>query len=85
MSNKEKDIADSRQPLMICQAENKTGDQMRRDVGSPPMARATQGSIPVYLGDDLHSRQPICRAVQAAGGHFLFVCKPSSHPTSRNT
>jgi hypothetical protein len=28
MSNKEKDIADSRQPLMICQAENKTGDQM---------------------------------------------------------
>jgi hypothetical protein len=36
---------------------------------------------PVYLGDDLYSRQPICQAVQAAGGHFLFVCKPSSHPT----
>src|SRR5271156_5545399 len=33
---------------------------------------------PVYLGDDLYSRQPICQAVQAAGGHFLFVCKPSS-------
>jgi hypothetical protein len=36
---------------------------------------------PVYLGDDLYSRQPICQAVRAVGGHFLFVCKPSSHPT----
>jgi hypothetical protein len=36
---------------------------------------------PVYLGDDLYSRQPVCQAVQAAGGHFLFVCKLSSHPT----
>jgi hypothetical protein len=36
---------------------------------------------PVFLGDDLYSRQPVCQAVQAAGGNFLFVCKPSSHPT----
>lgn len=35
---------------------------------------------PVYLGDDLFSRQPICQAVLDAGGHFLFVCKPDSHP-----
>lgn len=35
---------------------------------------------PVYLGDDLFSRQPICEAVLAQGGHFLFVCKPDSHP-----
>jgi hypothetical protein len=34
---------------------------------------------PVYLGDDLFSRQPICEAVLTAGGHFLFVCKPDSH------
>jgi hypothetical protein len=34
---------------------------------------------PVYLGDDLFSRQPICQAVLDAGGHFLFVCKPESH------
>ena len=34
---------------------------------------------PVYLGDDLFSRQPICEAVKATGGHFLFVCKPDSH------
>ena len=34
---------------------------------------------PVYLGDDLFSRQPVCEAVRA--GHFLFVCKPSSHQT----
>lgn len=36
---------------------------------------------PVYLGDDLYARQPMCEAVQAAGGSFLFVCKPSSHKT----
>jgi len=34
---------------------------------------------PVYLGDDMFSRQPICEAVLAEGGHFLFVCKPDSH------
>jgi hypothetical protein len=36
---------------------------------------------PVYLGDDLYSCQPVCEAVTAAGGHFLFVCKPDSHKT----
>jgi hypothetical protein len=34
---------------------------------------------PIYLGDDLFSRQPICQAVRGTGGHFLFVCKPDSH------
>jgi hypothetical protein len=34
---------------------------------------------PVYLGDDLMSRQPICQAVLHEGGHFLFVCKPDRH------
>jgi len=36
---------------------------------------------PIYLGDDLYSRQPICEDVLASGGHFLFVCKPTSHKT----
>jgi hypothetical protein len=35
---------------------------------------------PIYLGDDLFSRQPLCQAVRDAGGHFIFVCKPASHP-----
>jgi hypothetical protein len=35
---------------------------------------------PIYLGDDLFSRQPLCEAVRAIDGHFIFVCKPSSHP-----
>ena len=35
---------------------------------------------PVYLGDDLFSRQPICEAVLQTDGHFIFVCKPDSHP-----
>jgi hypothetical protein len=34
----------------------------------------------VYLGDDMFSRQPLCQAVLDAGGSFIFVCKPSSHP-----
>ena len=38
------------------------------------------GLKPLYLGDDLSSRQPICEAVRQQGGHFLFVCKPGSHP-----
>jgi hypothetical protein len=38
---------------------------------------------PIYLGDDLYACQPVCEAVLAAGGHFLFVCKPSSHQTIR--
>ncbi|MFD1626405.1 hypothetical protein [Azospirillum griseum] len=34
---------------------------------------------PVYPGDDLYARQPM--ALQATGGSFLLVCKPSSHKT----
>lgn len=36
---------------------------------------------PVYLGDDLYAHQPMCADVLAAGGSFLFVCKPASHKT----
>jgi len=42
---------------------------------------AEQGAV--FLGDDLFSRQPLCQAVKDAGGHFIFVCKPSSHPLIR--
>jgi hypothetical protein len=33
------------------------------------------------LGDDLYAHQPFCEKVKAAGFHFLFTCKPASHPT----
>ncbi|MGH7121667.1 MAG: ISNCY-like element ISAtsp9 family transposase, partial [Acetobacteraceae bacterium] len=36
---------------------------------------------PVYLGDDLYWRQPTCQPVLDAAAHFIFVCKPASHPT----
>ena len=36
---------------------------------------------PIYLGDDLSSRQVTCEAVLALGAHFLFMAKPSSHKT----
>ena len=36
---------------------------------------------PIYLGDDIYSKQPVCEEVLAAGAHFLFVCKPDSHKT----
>ncbi len=34
------------------------------------------------LGDDLYAHQPFCEKATAAGFHFLFTCKPSSHPTT---
>ena len=36
---------------------------------------------PVFLGDDLFACQPLAEAMQAAGGHFILTCKPSSHRT----
>jgi len=36
---------------------------------------------PVFLGDDLFACQPICEAVLASGGDFLFTAKPDSHKT----
>lgn len=36
---------------------------------------------PIYLGDDLYAKQPMCEHIHAAGGHFILTCKPSSHPT----
>jgi len=33
-----------------------------------------------YLGDDLYSRQPFCRRVLQQRSHFIFTCKPDSHP-----
>jgi hypothetical protein len=39
------------------------------------------GSAPVtLLGDDLYCHQPFCELVQATGWHFVFTCKPPSHP-----
>ena len=32
------------------------------------------------LGDDLYAHQPFCRQVLWHGFHFLFTCKPASHP-----
>lgn len=32
------------------------------------------------LGDDLYAHQPFCRQVRLHGFHFLFTCKPASHP-----
>jgi len=39
---------------------------------------------PVYLGDDLFACQPICEAVLASGGDFLFTAKPQSHKALYN-
>lgn len=32
-----------------------------------------------YMGDDLHSHQPLCELILAQQQHFLFVCKEESH------
>ncbi len=36
------------------------------------------------LGDDLYAHQPFCRRTLLHGFHFIFVCKPESHPTLYN-
>jgi hypothetical protein len=36
---------------------------------------------PVFLGDDLFSKQDICTRILEAGCHFLFTCKDASHKT----
>ena len=33
------------------------------------------------LGDDLYCHHPFCQEVRRHGFHFLFVCRPQSHPT----
>ena len=42
-------------------------------------ARYTTGND-TLLGDDLYAHQPFCRQALLHGFHFLFTCKPSSHP-----
>ena len=37
------------------------------------------GLRPVHSDDDPYARRPPCKAVQAAGGNLIFLCKPSSH------
>ena len=34
---------------------------------------------PIFLGDDLFARQPICQLVVASGHDFLLTAKPDSH------
>ena len=34
---------------------------------------------PTILGEDLFSRQPICKEIIAQGFYYILVCKPSSH------
>ena len=36
------------------------------------------------LGDDLYAHEPLCRRTLLYGFHFIFVCKPESHPTLYN-
>ena len=35
----------------------------------------------VLMGDDLYSNQPLCAHILVHRLHFLFGCKPDSHPT----
>jgi hypothetical protein len=37
-------------------------------------------SCVTLLGDDLYCHQPFCELVLATGWHFVFTCKPTSHP-----
>lgn len=36
---------------------------------------------PIYLGDDLYSKNEICMRILQSEGHFIFTCKDTSHKT----
>ena len=40
---------------------------------------ALNGNV-TYLGDDIYAHQPFCRRVLLQRSHFIFTCKPDSHP-----
>ena len=42
--------------------------------------RYRDGAV-TLLGDDLYAHQPFCRRARLHDFHYLFVCKPESHPT----
>jgi len=42
-------------------------------------ARYLHGPV-TLLGDDLYAHQPFCRRALLYGFHFIFTCKPDSHP-----
>ena len=42
--------------------------------------RYLQGPV-TLLGDDLYAHQPFARRALLYGFHFIFTCKPDSHPT----
>jgi len=42
-------------------------------------SRFPAGSL-TLLGDDLYCHQPFCESVLAQRCHFVFTCKPDSHP-----
>jgi hypothetical protein len=44
-------------------------------------SRQPRQTIPSgYARQNLWPASPLCQAVLDAGGHFIFVCKPTSHP-----
>ena len=42
-------------------------------------AKWYQHQKPVYLGDDLYSKEPLYRLILKEGAEFLFMAKPISH------
>jgi hypothetical protein len=62
-------------------AEKQDREERRsKEVAGGPRRTLYARLNPIYLVDDLFSRQPLCEDVLAANGHFIFVCKPYSHP-----
>lgn len=50
----------------------------------PQLAVSKRALRPGYLGKGLFYNQPMSKAIRAVGGHFLFTCKPASHPLIRD-
>ena len=58
--------------------KNRTARTPQPSAGLQPTASTTRGSTPFISATTFSPT--LCEAVHAVNGHFIFVCKPSSHP-----
>jgi hypothetical protein len=70
-------------PEYIMPQDGQTKQDCERAAGKRWLKKQAEQIAPhgvTFLGDDLYSNQPFCELVLQHRGHFIFTCKPDSHP-----
>jgi hypothetical protein len=71
------------EPEFIQPQDGHEKQDCERNAGKRWLVRQAQhlvGQRVTLLGDDLYCNQPFCEAVLAQRLHFIFTCRPDSHP-----